>query len=117
MLDGFLFAIGGWEGHWRLDSMECYNPQNNTWQVMESVKLAVTSPAVVALNGFLYVTGMTGLVHTFVDICGEHDLVSMQCTGSCSGSCTVVIMSHNASVLVPNPVRDKLNWDFKMNLE
>ena len=69
MLDGFLFAMGGWEGHSRLDSMECYNPHNNTWQFMQSVKLAVTSPAVVALDGFLYVTGRTGLLHTIVAIC------------------------------------------------
>ena len=78
MLDGFLFAMGGWEGRSRLDSMECYNPHNNTWQFMQSVKLGVTSPAVAALDGFLYVTGRTGLIHTSVAIYGEHDLVGMQ---------------------------------------
>ncbi len=57
MLDGYVFAVGGWEGRSRLDSVECYNPQTNTWQFMESVKMAVTSPAVVALDGLLYVTG------------------------------------------------------------
>ncbi|XP_023691353.1 kelch-like protein 24 isoform X1 [Paramormyrops kingsleyae] len=57
MLDGFVFAIGGWEGQSRLDSVECYDPQTNSWQFMESVKMAVTSPAVVALDGLLYVTG------------------------------------------------------------
>ncbi|TSK77144.1 Kelch-like protein 20 [Bagarius yarrelli] len=56
-LDGYVFAVGGWEGLSRLDSVECYNPYTNTWQFMESVKMAVTSPAVVALNGLLYVTG------------------------------------------------------------
>ena len=83
MLDGFLFAMGGWEGHSRLDSMECYNPHNNTWQFMESVKLAVTSPAVVALDGFLYVTGRTGLLNTIAAICCEHYLVKgFVCNGS-----------------------------------
>nr|WEX30467.1 Kelch-like protein 20a-A-3 [Carassius gibelio] len=57
MLDGYVFAVGGWEGRSRLDSVECYNPQTNTWQFMDSVKMAVTSPAVVALDGLLYVTG------------------------------------------------------------
>lgn len=57
MLDGYLFAVGGWEGRSRLASVECYNPHTNTWQFMQSVKMAVTSPAVVALDGLLYVTG------------------------------------------------------------
>lgn len=59
MLDGFVYAVGGWEGRSRLDSVECYNPHTNSWQFTESVKMAVTSPAVVALDGLLYVTGMT----------------------------------------------------------
>lgn len=58
MLDGFVYAVGGWEGRSRLDSMECYNPQTNSWEFTKSVKMAVTSPAVVALDGLLYVTGM-----------------------------------------------------------
>lgn len=61
MLDGYVFAVGGWEGRSRLDSVECYNPHTNTWQFMESVKMAVTSPAVVALDGLLYVTGSVHL--------------------------------------------------------
>lgn len=58
MLDGYVFAVGGWEGRSRLASVECYDPHTNTWQFMESVKMAVTSPAVVALDGLLYVTGV-----------------------------------------------------------
>ncbi|XP_078502015.1 kelch-like protein 24 [Lissotriton helveticus] len=57
MLDGLVFAVGGWEGHSRLDSVECYNPHTNTWHFVESMKMAVTSPAVVAHDGLLYVTG------------------------------------------------------------
>ncbi|XP_020790298.1 kelch-like protein 20 [Boleophthalmus pectinirostris] len=57
MLDGFVYAVGGWEGRSRLDSVECYNPHTNCWQFTQSVKMAVTSPAVVALDGLLYVTG------------------------------------------------------------
>ncbi|XP_051878526.1 kelch-like protein 20 [Pristis pectinata] len=57
MLDGYVFAVGGWEGTSRLDSIECYNPHTNAWRFLESMKIAVTSPAVVALQGLLYVAG------------------------------------------------------------
>lgn len=64
MLDGFVYAVGGWEGRSRLDSVECYNPHTNSWQFTESVKMAVTSPAVVALDGLLYVTGIKRKLYT-----------------------------------------------------
>lgn len=64
MLDGFVYAVGGWEGRSRLDSVECYNPHTNSWQFTESVKMAVTSPAVVALDGLLYVTGAKRRSHS-----------------------------------------------------
>ncbi|XP_069761585.1 LOW QUALITY PROTEIN: kelch-like protein 3 [Narcine bancroftii] len=57
MLDGYVFAVGGWEGKSRLDSVEIYNPRTNTWRFLESMKIAVTSPAVVTLYGLLYVAG------------------------------------------------------------
>lgn len=66
MLDGFVYAVGGWEGRGRLDSVECYNPHTNSWQFTPSVKMAVTSPAVVALDGLLYVTGRK-LVHVLLN--------------------------------------------------
>ena len=58
MLDGYIYAVGGWEGSARLDSVESYNPSNNTWRFVASMKMAVTSPAVVAHEGKLYVTGV-----------------------------------------------------------
>ncbi|XP_078467222.1 kelch-like protein 24 isoform X1 [Lampetra fluviatilis] len=57
MLDGFVFAVGGWEGSSRLDSVEGYDPSTNCWQFVAPMRMAVTSPAVVALDGLLYVTG------------------------------------------------------------
>lgn len=68
MLDGFVYAVGGWEGRSRLDSVECYNPHTNSWQFTESVKMAVTSPAVVALDGLLYVTGMCAFYLKYIDL-------------------------------------------------
>lgn len=57
MLDGFVYAVGGWEGSYRLDSVERYDPSTNSWSLIEPMKLAVTSPAVIAHDGMLYVTG------------------------------------------------------------
>ena len=34
-----------------------YDPETNTWSDVPSLKMAVTSPAVVACDGALYVTG------------------------------------------------------------
>ena len=51
MLDGFVYAVGGWEGSSRLDSVERYDPESNSWTSVSSLKMAVTSPAVVAHEG------------------------------------------------------------------
>merc|ERR1712173_249425 len=51
MLDGCVYAVGGWEGTSRLDSVERYDPETNTWSDVPSLKMAVTSPAVVACDG------------------------------------------------------------------
>ena len=57
MLDGYIYAVGGWEGSARLDSVEQYSPASNSWSFVSPMKMAVTSPAVVAHDGLLYVTG------------------------------------------------------------
>ena len=51
MLDGYVYAVGGWEGSSRLDSVERYDPETNSWSPVASLKMAVTSPAVVAHEG------------------------------------------------------------------
>ena len=57
MLDGQVYAVGGWQGSRRLDSVERYKPESNTWQQLPKLRMAVTSPAVVAYDGSLYVCG------------------------------------------------------------
>jgi len=57
LLDGSIYAVGGWEGSHRLDSVERFNQSTNSWSMIAGLKMAVTSPAVVALDGLLYVTG------------------------------------------------------------
>jgi N-acetylneuraminic acid mutarotase len=64
VLDGFVYAIGGWEGSSRLDSVERFDPQTNSWEMLASMKIAVTSPAVVAHLGKLYVTGIFVAIST-----------------------------------------------------
>ena len=51
MLDGFVYAVGGWEGTSRLDSVERYNPETNTWSSIPNLRMAVTSPAVITNEG------------------------------------------------------------------
>ncbi|XP_051570772.1 LOW QUALITY PROTEIN: ring canal kelch homolog [Myxocyprinus asiaticus] len=96
MLDGCVFAVGGWKGRSRMDSVECYNPLTNTWQFMESVKMVVTSPAVVALDGLPYVTGGAVLedgtalaqVH-YTKTCVWTEVAPMQIARSGSAACTL----------------------------
>ncbi|XP_077979712.1 kelch-like protein 24 [Glandiceps talaboti] len=57
IVDGSIFAVGGWEGSARLESVERYDTWTNTWTFVSPMKMAVTSPAVVAHEGLLYVTG------------------------------------------------------------
>ena len=58
ILDGHVYAIGGWDGNSRLDSVESYDPGTNSWSFIPPMKMALTSPAVATLRGFLYVTGL-----------------------------------------------------------
>ncbi|XP_067655054.1 kelch-like protein diablo [Haliotis asinina] len=55
--DGFIYAVGGWDGHSRLYSVERYCTTTNTWTYVTPMKMALTSPAVISLAGFVYVTG------------------------------------------------------------
>ena len=61
MLDGLLYAVGGWDGTRRLNSVECYDRKSNTWTNVACMAMAMTSPAVTAYNGRLYVCG--GAIH------------------------------------------------------
>ncbi|ROT77865.1 kelch-like protein diablo [Penaeus vannamei] len=56
-LDGYIYAVGGWDGSSRLDSVERYDPRTNSWKEVAPMKLSLTSPAVAACQGKLYVCG------------------------------------------------------------
>ncbi|CAK9292143.1 unnamed protein product [Gordionus sp. m RMFG-2023] len=56
-LDGYVYAIGGWDSTNRLSSLERYDPHNALWQQMLPMPEPLSSPAVVTHRGLLYVLG------------------------------------------------------------
>ncbi|CAF1104954.1 unnamed protein product [Didymodactylos carnosus] len=61
LIDNYLYAVGGWDGSNRLNSIERYCIESNCWTIISQMQIAVTSPSVCALKGFLYIIG--GTVH------------------------------------------------------
>ncbi|XP_072466927.1 kelch-like protein 35 [Notamacropus eugenii] len=57
VLQGRLYAVGGFDGVRRLGSVECYDPFSNAWAPMAPLLEAVSSAAVVTCCNKLYVIG------------------------------------------------------------
>ena len=53
-LDGFIYAIGGYDGTSRLSTVERYCPKTNRWTFVASLANATSKVFAVGLNGFLY---------------------------------------------------------------
>ncbi|KAM6157874.1 kelch-like protein 35 [Rhynchocyon petersi] len=60
VIQGQLFAVGGFDGLRRLRSVERYDPFSNTWTAVAPLPEAVSSAAVVTCAGQLYVIGGAG---------------------------------------------------------
>ncbi|XP_070346777.1 kelch-like protein 35 isoform X1 [Equus asinus] len=60
VLQGQLFAVGGFDGLRRLRSVERYDPFSNTWAAAAPLPEAVSSAAVAPCAGQLYVIGGAG---------------------------------------------------------
>ncbi|KPP63751.1 kelch-like protein 35-like [Scleropages formosus] len=56
-LDHWLYAVGGYNGHQRLSSVECYNTYDNQWLDVAPLLLPVSSAALATCSGKLYVIG------------------------------------------------------------
>ncbi|KAG9263656.1 kelch-like protein 35 [Astyanax mexicanus] len=56
-LRGKLYAVGGYNGHQRLSSVECFSVFENAWKAVAPLLLPVSSSAVVSCAGKLYVIG------------------------------------------------------------
>ncbi|XP_076874443.1 kelch-like protein 35 isoform X2 [Brachyhypopomus gauderio] len=54
-LRGKLYAVGGYNGHQRLSSVECYSVFENVWKPVAPLLLAVSSAALASCAGKLYV--------------------------------------------------------------
>ncbi|KAL4830260.1 hypothetical protein H8958_017564 [Nasalis larvatus] len=57
VVQGQLFAVGGFDGLRRLHSVECYDPFSNTWAAAAPLPEAVSSAAVASCGGQLFVIG------------------------------------------------------------
>ncbi|XP_057273383.1 kelch-like protein 35 [Pezoporus wallicus] len=56
-LQGKIYAVGGFDGFYRLSSLECYDTFSNTWSTLAPLPQAVSSAAVVSCLNKLYVLG------------------------------------------------------------
>ena len=53
----YLYAVGGHDGPMVRKSVECYNPDQNTWTTVADMDRCRRNAGVVAHNGHLYVVG------------------------------------------------------------
>lgn len=50
VVNRLLYAIGGFDGENRLNSVECYHPENNEWTDMPTMKFPRSGAGVAVLN-------------------------------------------------------------------
>ncbi|XP_006814437.2 kelch-like protein 3 [Saccoglossus kowalevskii] len=55
-LDGYIYAIGGFNGSW-INTVERYNPYTNQWIYVKSMKTKRSSASATVLNGCIYIIG------------------------------------------------------------
>ncbi|XP_019381126.1 PREDICTED: kelch-like protein 35 [Gavialis gangeticus] len=56
-LQGKIYAVGGFDGFYRLSSVECYDTFSNRWSIVAPLPQAVSSAAIVPCLNKLYVLG------------------------------------------------------------
>ena len=56
-LDGYIYALGGFDGRNRLNSTERYDPSTNQWTLMEPMHVPRSDAHACVLNGKIYITG------------------------------------------------------------
>ena len=57
VLDGLLYAVGGYNGEMTVDTVERYNPVLEEWTTVAAMTHARSLLGVAVLNGFLYAVG------------------------------------------------------------
>lgn len=56
-LNGFIYAIGGYDGHNRLNTVERYNPKTNQWTIITPMNMQRSDASACTLKGKIYATG------------------------------------------------------------
>ncbi|XP_033838945.1 kelch-like protein 18 [Periophthalmus magnuspinnatus] len=57
VVNGLLYAIGGYDGQSRLSTVEVYNPETDTWTRVSSMNCQRSAMGTVVLDGHIYVCG------------------------------------------------------------
>lgn len=57
VVNGLLYAIGGYDGQSRLSTVEVFNPETETWTRVSSMKTQRSAMGTVVLDGQIYVCG------------------------------------------------------------
>ncbi len=57
VLDGYVYAVGGYDGLTRIDSVERYSPRRDAWELVAPLPVPLSRCQAAALNGYLYVAG------------------------------------------------------------
>ncbi|XP_069778185.1 kelch-like protein 18 [Narcine bancroftii] len=57
MVNGLLYAIGGFDGHSRLSTVEVYNPEMDTWTKVASMNSKRSAMGTAVMDGHIYVCG------------------------------------------------------------
>lgn len=52
-----LYVCGGYDGATSLNTVECYNPEKDTWTLVPSMMKHRSAGGVLALDGYLYAIG------------------------------------------------------------
>ena len=58
VLDGFLYAVGGYNGQATVKTVERYNPRMAEWQMITEMTTERSMLGAASLNGELYAVGM-----------------------------------------------------------
>lgn len=57
VLDEHIYAIGGYDGHTRLNTVERYDPKTNQWILVASMNRQRSDGDACSLNGKIYAMG------------------------------------------------------------
>ena len=57
VVNGIVYAIGGYDGSAHLNTVECFDPMTNSWRTVASMASRRSSAGVAVLNDMLYVVG------------------------------------------------------------